>query len=171
MTDEQRKLVEDNHNLIYSFLRKRGFDIEKWYDVAAIGMCKAAITFDKDVSAFSTYAYTFMRNEVLNELRKENFMCTIPENALVYYNAICTFDNEHEFLDILPSSVDVEAEVIQKISVENYLSRLSEKDRLIVEMLSLGRTQKEVADVFGCAHQNISEIKLRLRKRTKLEED
>lgn len=42
MTDYQRQLVTDNHNLIYRFLQKEKLNMEDWYDLAAIGMCKAA---------------------------------------------------------------------------------------------------------------------------------
>ena len=46
MTDYQRQLVTDNHNLIYRFLQKEKLNMEDWYDLAAIGMCKAAKTFN-----------------------------------------------------------------------------------------------------------------------------
>lgn len=55
ITDEARKLVEENHNLVYSFLYKYHLDVEEWYDLAAIGLCKAANTYNNDKSGFSTY--------------------------------------------------------------------------------------------------------------------
>mgnify|MGYP001317500519 CR=1 FL=1 len=42
ITDEASELVEENHNLIYSLLHKCHLNIEEWYDIAAIGLCKAA---------------------------------------------------------------------------------------------------------------------------------
>ena len=54
MTDYQKQLVTDNHNLIYRFLQKEKLNMEDWYDLAAIGMCKAAKTFNEGTSKFST---------------------------------------------------------------------------------------------------------------------
>lgn len=38
LNKEQQKLVEDNHNLIYSFAKSRMVDTEEYYDVFAIGL-------------------------------------------------------------------------------------------------------------------------------------
>ena len=61
---EQKKLFEDNHNLIYSYAKKKHISSEKWYDVLAIGLCKAARSFDPDKGKFSTWAYRFFDNEI-----------------------------------------------------------------------------------------------------------
>lgn len=47
MTEYQKQLVTDNHNLIYRFLQKEKLNMEDWYDLVAIGMCKAAKTFNE----------------------------------------------------------------------------------------------------------------------------
>lgn len=70
MTDYQKQLVTDNHNLIYRFLQKEKLNMEDWYDLSAIGMCKAAKTFNEGTSKFSTYAFKCMFNEVYSEKKK-----------------------------------------------------------------------------------------------------
>ena len=64
----QQKLVEDNHNLIYSFMNKNklSFDaVEDWYGTCAVGLCKAALIFNPNKNiAFSTLAYVCMANEM-----------------------------------------------------------------------------------------------------------
>lgn len=45
ITEAEKKLVEQNHNLIYAFLQKYHLTIEDYYGLAAIGLCKAAMTF------------------------------------------------------------------------------------------------------------------------------
>ena len=62
MTDYQKQSVTDNHNLIYRFLQKETLNLEDWYDLAAIGMCKAAKTFNEGTSEFSAYAFKCMFN-------------------------------------------------------------------------------------------------------------
>lgn len=64
----QTKLVEDNHNMIYSFMRKYKLSEEEWYDVVAIGLVKAAISYIPNEFKFSTYAYKCMYNEMCQEL-------------------------------------------------------------------------------------------------------
>lgn len=73
LNDKQKKLVEDNHNLIYSYLKTNDLsmnDTEDWYGVAAIGLCHAALTYneDKDVK-FSTYAYVCIHHEITHAFR------------------------------------------------------------------------------------------------------
>lgn len=72
MTQEQRKLVEKNHNLIYYTLHKYKLNEEEYYDILAIGLCKAAIAFDPERSKFSTFAVNVMYNEFLQHDRNEN---------------------------------------------------------------------------------------------------
>ena len=68
LNDEQRKLVEQNHNLIYSAMTKCGIrrqDFDDYYGFAAIGLCKAAIDYDKTrCISFSTYAYLCIEYEI-----------------------------------------------------------------------------------------------------------
>lgn len=82
MTKEQEQLVTDNHNLIYFFLNKWGkileySDMTDYYDICAIGLCKAAITYDssKDVK-FATYAAICIENAIKLELRnRKKILC------------------------------------------------------------------------------------------------
>ena len=82
ITEEQKKLAEENHNLIYRFLSKYNLSIDDYYDIAAIGLCKAAMTFDKSKSKFSTYAFKCMYMIMLHEKRKEKMVRVIPKDKL-----------------------------------------------------------------------------------------
>ena len=61
LSQEQQKLVADNHNLIYSFARKHKIDVGEYYDVLALGLCKAAMYHDGVSGKFSTLAYQSMK--------------------------------------------------------------------------------------------------------------
>ena len=57
LTPEQQKLVEENHDLIYHMLNYHRLNHEDYYDIAAIGLCKAALIFKKPKKVqFSTFA-------------------------------------------------------------------------------------------------------------------
>ena len=70
LTEEQKKLVEDNHNLIYWFARKKHIDIEEYYDILAQGLCIAAHNYNSSKGSFSAYAYLVMNTEMQKEHRK-----------------------------------------------------------------------------------------------------
>lgn len=69
LTLDQQRIVSENHNLIYSLANKKSINLDEYYDVLAIGLCKAAIAFDNTKGKFSTLAYTVMLNEYKQELR------------------------------------------------------------------------------------------------------
>ena len=72
LNEEQRKLAEDNHNLIYFVLDKYGWSVEDYYGLAAIALCKAAHNYDPERrTAFSTYSVRAIKNEILSDKRKE----------------------------------------------------------------------------------------------------
>lgn len=61
LNDDQRRMVEDNINLVHYAIKKNFFGITKSYDdyfqEGCIGLCQAALRFDPDLGyKFSTYA-------------------------------------------------------------------------------------------------------------------
>ena len=92
LNDEQRQFVAENHNLIYSFLNSNKLDIEEWYDLAAIGLCKAAINYNGEIAKFSTFAYKCMWNQVHIEMRKQYAIRRADDNAVLYYQTAITYE-------------------------------------------------------------------------------
>ena len=68
LTVEEKKMVEDNHNLIYWFCKKNKLNEDDWYDIMAIALIKAAKSYKTNKTKFSTYASTIMHNEMVREL-------------------------------------------------------------------------------------------------------
>lgn len=78
LTDKERRLVEENHNLIYSYANLHNLQItddinricysrtshEDWYGALATGLCHAARTWDETKGSFSYWAYINMNSEV-----------------------------------------------------------------------------------------------------------
>ena len=146
ITDEAMRLIEENHNLIYSLLYKYHLDVEEWYDLAAIGLCKAANTYNNGKSGFSTYAYKCMYTTIMMEKRKENAMRTIPQNQIVYY------ENQ-------VSEESKENETISTLSLENIENELVGNKRKVFVLLKEGYTQSEISKIIGISKQRISKIK------------
>ena len=57
LTKQQQQLVEDNHKLIYFYLYRNSLSVDEFYDVAAIGLCKAAITYNGQTIDYSKTIY------------------------------------------------------------------------------------------------------------------
>lgn len=163
MTEEQKLLVENNHKLIYSFLHNHNLDVEEFYDVAAIGLCKAAISYSEDKSKFSTFAYKCMQNSVFMEIRKETFAKIIPANKLFYYfDKVDEDAGEADYLDFLAANEQVEDYAISNVMLSDYLKTLKDIDKKIIKYLSMGLNQNEVAGKCGCSQANVSRVKKKL---------
>ena len=71
----QQRLVEGNHNLIWSFMNKNHLSenaVEDWYGTCAEGLCKAAMIYNPDRNVkFDTLAYVCMKNEMTKILDKK----------------------------------------------------------------------------------------------------
>lgn len=148
--------------MIYSFLAKYHLSIEDYYDLAAIGLCKAAITYDGS-SAFSTYAYRLMLNCCRMELRKQNQQKYIPDYAIVYYAAETKENTNWDtatFLNYLPAKENVEDDVITKHMADNYFNSLkNDRHKIIFKMFCDGYKQIEIARITGYSQPQISRVK------------
>lgn len=149
--------------MIYSFLYKYHLDVEEWYDIAAIGLCKAANTYNNDKSGFSTYAYKCMYTTIIMEKRKENAMRTIPQNQIVYYenqvNESSKDNDTSTFLNYIPSKQDIENEIISALSLENIENELVGNKKKVFLLLREGYTQCEISKIIGISKQRVSKIK------------
>ena len=165
MTEEQRQRVTENHNLIYGFLNKYRLPIEEYYDLAAIGLCKAAEEFNPELSEFSTFAYYWMRSMVSHELRKENKLSRVPKEQLVYYQT--RKENRNGELQVweIPAKESVEEQVMVKVVAQKFMDSLEEREQKILNLLEQGFTQQEVGTAVGMSQADVSRTKTRLKKR------
>ena len=138
-------------------------DVEEWYDLAAIGLCKAANTYNNNKSGFSTYAYKCMFTTVMMEKRKENAMRTIPQNQIFYYESQVgeeSKDNDTStFPNYIPSKQDIENETISALSLENSENELAGNKRKVFLLLREGYAQCEISEIIGISKQRVSKIK------------
>lgn len=138
-------------------------DVEEWYDLAAIGLCKAANTYNNNKSGFSTYAYKCMYTTIIMEKRKENAMRIIPQNQIVYYeNQVNESSKENDtstFLNYIPSKQNIENETISTLSLENIENELAGNKRKVFLLLKEGYAQCEISEIIGISKQRVSKIK------------
>ena len=183
MTIEQKKLVEDNHNLIFSFIYKENLPKDEYYDLCAIALCEAASKYNGTTN-FASFVWRCMRNRVANEYIRLERKKQIPKNKLVYQNA--DLDNEIDYNDDTNNrfncyllkhtspfnknlnsylTKDVAEIVCDKLNCQFLLSKLSKKERQIANYILIGMTQSEIAEYLNCTQQNIAYIISTMRKK------
>lgn len=147
LTDKQQELVTKNHNLIYKILKDRKLN-DEYYDIAAIALCEAAITYDSDIGKFSTYAYKRINNKINDELRKNNcYKRKIPTISI-------DDDKNDALLNIIaPNNTEDEANYGALVQIiDTYLTK-RQKD--IVNYLYNGDTYRNIADKLSLSQQTI----------------
>lgn len=167
LNDKQREMVTVNHNLIYGFLKKYHLDVEEWYGDAAIGLCKAAETFDESKATFGAYSYKCMFNEVMCEKRRRRSQYMIPEDELVYYETECSNDagDTCTILDQLASDTNLEETVESNTAIGEIMDKLNDDEKTVLILTHYGYTQNIISERIGCSQRVVSKIKSRVAKK------
>lgn len=158
-------LVLDNLNLIYFVIKQMGLcDYnEYYYDVGLIALIQAAKHFDETKGyTFSTFATAAIRNEFCKDAKMRNrYKRRSNFNTISLDIPIGEEDDDGTLMDLIPSDVNVEQEVIDKIQREEVReaikSILTNKEKEILKYyLGQDLTQKEVAAKLGHSQAYIS---------------
>ena len=165
LTEEQKKLVEENHGLIYGFAKRYNIPVEDYYGVLAKGLCMAAYHYDPSKCSFSTYAYLCMNTVMHVEHRKTLRKSEIPQGNIFHY------ENAWQLSDLIPTNEKTENKVIDKISYENLTSLLNDilndKDKEVLSYILNGLTMREIAKIEGTSHQAIHNRMKKIREKVK----
>ncbi len=141
LTESQRELAGKNHRLIYKFAKIKEADLEEFYGVLAIGLCKAARAYDASSGyKFSTLAYRCMDNEYKMYWRAECVSKHIPSNMILSYNK----------------------EVVE------FFNSLTDIQKIVLNGLMSGYKERELAEYTGFSRSYINHIKKTIRKKASL---
>lgn len=171
MSDQEyrEKLVEDNIRLAYLVLKQYKLDSEEYFDVAAIGLWKAANTYDvtKGV-AFSTYAMTVMRNELKRLYKILTRQNQIAEYAICSYDAEINDNTDEAIINYkLASNVSVEDDVVLKLTIQRLKDKLSAREQVIFDLVLLGYNQPEIARYLNISQSYVSRIIKKIKVKVK----
>lgn len=175
LTDDERKMVEDNYGLIYGFMRDRKLETDRFYDSVAIGLMKAVMAYDPKKGTFSSYAYGKMRGEVSCFLREENAKryggTGVKKDGIKAVNVPIDSGDNEELLAGTPSFTFDDVEL--KADLEAAMKHVPAEWMEIVRLVYLGYNTREIAEMKGCSRQNIdqklknAQAILRMRMRVK----
>lgn len=174
MTDAQEKLIEDNLNIAYYTVQKYGqYKDDEEIGVAEETLVIAALNFDETKGVkFSTYAVSCIRLRIimfnsgkrhLISFRKKGKVCYEPTSSLdsgYFNNGI----EDIKLIDILTNKEgENEENVIEHLYANEFFDKLSERERTILKLRMLGKSQKEIAEAVGLSQGFISRLIIKLR--------
>ena len=168
LTKEQQCLVTENHNLIYEFAKRKHLAIDEYYGILAIGLCQAAQIYDNNSGKFSTVANNCMNNFLVNHYEHLSSQRSVPEDIVCSYDVPKSGedgDNNGCFLDNLADSRCTHDIVVSGIMSETLINLLSDKEQMVVNLLTNGMIQDEIADRMGCKRQNVGYYIKQIRKK------
>lgn len=166
LTPEQQTLAAENHNLIYRFAQTREINVEEFYDILAIALCKAAKVFDDSRGLrFSTLAFRCMRNEYNMYWRTELNSKHVPPNFIVSYNMLISNDSdEHaQFLNIITNQTCDGVNDSGDAEVMEFIETLHPIQRDVLTYLMDGYKVPEVAEKLGCSRQYVYRVRRSIR--------
>lgn len=127
-------MIEENHNLIYSYCHNKNLDVNEYYGLLAETMCKVIPRYDGS-SNLSTYLYTCFTNAIRDDWRKNK------NNKLGYDENIEQEDYSQRIENIIISN-----ELIEKYGND------------IIKLYIQGYTIRELSDMFNIPKTNVSKI-------------
>lgn len=163
LTLEQRQLVEENHNLIYSYAKKHNLDLERHYDLLAIGLCEAAKSYNKDKGKFPTLAYQVMRRKVGHLIRDENAKKRCGDKDLVYYDDMA--NNKETISDFICKEENFEKNSVLRVQIQKCWVTLNNREREIVRHLYLGYGKEAILKKIGIGSGSYNNDLKRIRNK------
>ena len=136
-------------------------DVNDWYGTCAIGLCKAALIYDKTIGKFATLAYACMKSEVCNVFLKEGRRIkTVSLDSPLSEG--CTY------YDIITNNIDNEPLMDKKYEIHNSINmafnKLSKRHQEIVSMVVDDyKSMAEVSRQYNLSKQRIHQIMKKFR--------
>lgn len=146
LTVYEQMEVERNHDLVYSFLRRNGYSIEDYYNIAIWGYIKAVQVYHrrKDLRSKCNLEFVcnqYMRAEISNYRRVESAKKRKPAEIILSLDA--DYDNEENLYNYIGGKT-LEAEYMEMEQLKEMLEKLSIIQRKIAELKMEGYCNREV---------------------------
>lgn len=146
LTESEKKLAEENHNLVYAFLHTYNYSVETYYNVVIFGYLKGIQVYSRREDLQKKYDMPFiceqyMRSEMGNNFRTEATQKRKPVENIISLDA--DYAAEENLYNCIGGKT-LEEEVLEVETVLELLEKLSEVQRKIAEMKMEGYGNKEI---------------------------
>lgn len=144
LTPEQSEIVANNEKLIYWYANFKGLEVEEWYDLLAIELCKTVVKYNSKLGSLSNYYKLRCDGVVSKEFRKRNTKKRhhVP---VEYADEYMGEEVDHDLLEL-----------------ENWIDE-SESD--VLKLKFQGYSQKEISKILGISQSYVSIMLKRLREK------
>jgi RNA polymerase sigma factor (sigma-70 family) len=164
LTEEQRQLAADNHDIIYYCLNKNNWRVEDYYDIAAIALCQAAKMYDPQKSQFPTFANGVIKNFILNEIKTRGRMKR--QGNVVSYDDPC--GDSGTYRDLLSEKKSAAPDPEERAICLDILKTIAHMKPKLQQMLMLkyqGYSISEIMRIQGRTYYAVVESVKRAKKR------
>ena len=149
LTETERTYATANHNLIYSFLHRFGYDIEEFYSIAVIGYLKAVQIYHRredlrNQYSFTCISYQCMRSQIGNYIKKMSTQKRKPSEPL------SSLDAEYADMENLYNCIggkSLESEYMEVESISELLEKFTDIQRNIIILRMEGYDNKEICEL------------------------
>ena len=174
----EEELYLEHKALIYMAIKQKHLYLstddewQKYYDAGEIGLIKGIRSFDETKGyKISTYLFTCISREILRVIQLDNLpKRKNPYGKDISLNQIVDDDSTEptELMDFIPSEVDIEKEVEEKIKYEHLYTALehlrNQKCKEIIIMYyglygNKERTLEEIGNKLGISKQRVANLK------------
>ena len=158
--EEYERLIIKNEALVYHVLKQMHLysQLEDYYDVGMIGLCKAAKTFDNSKgSKFSTYACICIRNAILMDIRDQKRQCDYYSISL---QTPVGGEKDEISLEDTISDYELELDILnkeEKMALIESIRKLNDEDRQMIDLYFWKEmTQQEISRYLKMSQANVS---------------
>lgn len=164
MTDDRKKLAEENMGLAYMAAHKYkncGIEFDDLVSICFLGLVKAANNYDCAKAKFATYSVRIMDNEVLMALRKRSVSPCISLDAEI--------ENGGMVAELIPDGKDYFGGSYMVELYREATQPLSDNEKRVVHALVIsGDTQEGVGNRLGLSQSYVSRIYKRAVRKMRL---
>lgn len=166
MTEEQKKLVEDNLPLSTYTLKIIGYPVtDDNLSICYIALCKASISFNEHKGKFSTYATRIIKNEFAMQYRKTKAGSRIPENMKISINQDIYYNQNGDNItleDTIKNDENIEELIFNKIIINDFykfLNKIKQRDKeIVISNIFKDEKQNAIAKRFEISQSYVQRI-------------
>lgn len=161
MNEEQQRLAADNLRLVGYVLAQmklpRNGDA---YGAGCVGLCRAAAEWKKERGRFSVFAYTAIRNEVLDSLRTEMRYWNVKRRTVG--PVFTEYGAQPE--DGFGRLEEKEEAAVAAARLMEIVRGMNPRCRAVAELLCTGVSMSGAAREMGLSKQRLSQIVKKIRR-------
>lgn len=161
--DNARKLHRTVNKILFKFRGLSNKDLDDFYSLANEVFTDVLKRYD-GVQSFDGFLYTCLSNKIMTEITRRNREKRKADRMSVSLDAVNDGEEECSLLEIIPADFDTFEEVVKRNEdqhyqdkVQMYISRLSNRQVNILNLLIDGYKPGEIQVILGISSKEYSE--------------